>query len=263
MIPWYGYTLIGSHYIPCDSIRNHCPVTDSEINEFLDIINTAAGLAIRRDNVLWAYSGYVSVSTSRSGRIKRTQKQQIFDHRKRDGIDGIISVFGMKYTEARYKAEKVVDMVFKKLGKKPPPCRTTITPVYGGDMTDIEPLAAEKQNELSSRLTRAEIRYLISHYGTRFPDILDYLPETAPNSLSSLDIAEVRHSADSEMAIKLQDVMLRRTLRPLISENRFACDEYSRVMAHALNWDERRRMHEVIEIKTLLNQRSNHDADTP
>ncbi len=38
----------------------------------------------------------------------------------------------MKFTEARYVAERTVDLVFSKLGKSTPKAITAVTPVYGG-----------------------------------------------------------------------------------------------------------------------------------
>lgn len=262
IIPWHCYSLIGSHYIPCKQINDDCSVTESEINQFLTIINKASGIGLKRENVLWAYSGYVSIATNKSGRINRTQKKQIFDHRKTDHIDGMISVFGMKYTEARYKAQKVVDLVFKKLGRTSPPCLTAVTPVHGGDMTDMDSYIAEKRIYLSSRLSSEEIHYLISNYGTRYPEILRYFPTGRQNSpLEPMDIAEIYHSADQEMAVKLQDVMFRRTLRPFVSENRFCYRAYGDSMARTLGWDDHRQQCEIQGLKDLLGRRSNHETD--
>lgn len=271
IIPWHNYSLIGSHYIPCEKINDNSHVTESEINRFLAIINRASGLALKRENVLWAYSGYVSIKTNKSGKIKRTQKKQIFDHQKTDHIDGMISVFGMKYTEARYKAQKVVDLVFKKLGRKSPPCRTAVTPVHGGEMTDMDSYVAEKVNAPDSRLNSDDIRYLISNYGTCYSEILRYLPAGRQNStsdsplsspLSPIDIAEIRHSVDREMAVNLQDVMFRRTLRPFLSQNRFCYNAYGSTMAHALSWDDHRHQFEIQELKDILCARSNRETDS-
>jgi glycerol-3-phosphate dehydrogenase len=41
-----------------------------------------------------------------------------------DGIRHLLSVEPVKYTTARSVAQRVVDLVFHDLGKRPPPCRT-------------------------------------------------------------------------------------------------------------------------------------------
>jgi glycerol-3-phosphate dehydrogenase len=53
----------------------------------------------------------------------------LHDHEVEDGRAGLLSVQGVKYTTARALAEKAVDLVFRRLGRPSPPCRTAVTPL--------------------------------------------------------------------------------------------------------------------------------------
>ena len=126
----------------------------------------------------------------------------------------------------------------------------------------MDSYVAEKKAALSSRLSKEEIRYLISNYGTRYSEILRYLPADQQNSsITPMDIAEIHHSVDQEMAVTLQDVMFRRTLRPFLSQSRFCYNAYGDSMAQALSWDDHRHQSELQELKNILRTRSNGETD--
>ena len=57
--------------------------------------------------------------------------QQVRDHAG-DGVEGLFSVVGAKYTTARAVAERVVDRVLSTLPGRAGPCRTASTPLPGG-----------------------------------------------------------------------------------------------------------------------------------
>ncbi len=58
-----------------------------------------------------------------NGRIALQGHEQVRDHAGQ-GLDGIVSVAGVKYTTARAVAEQVTDTVVAKLQRSTPPCRT-------------------------------------------------------------------------------------------------------------------------------------------
>jgi glycerol-3-phosphate dehydrogenase len=51
----------------------------------------------------------------------------VVDHEKEDGLAGLVSILGAKYTTARAVAEKAIDAVFGRLGRPSPGCRTATT----------------------------------------------------------------------------------------------------------------------------------------
>jgi glycerol-3-phosphate dehydrogenase len=53
----------------------------------------------------------------------------ILNHGRSDGVAHLFSVEGVKYTTARRVAERVVDQIFRDLGRASPPCRTAEVPL--------------------------------------------------------------------------------------------------------------------------------------
>jgi glycerol-3-phosphate dehydrogenase len=54
-------------------------------------------------------------------------RSRVVDHEEEDGIPGLVSMRGVKLTTARAEAEKTVDLVFRRLGRPAPRCRTATT----------------------------------------------------------------------------------------------------------------------------------------
>jgi glycerol-3-phosphate dehydrogenase len=69
---------------------------------------------------------YKDQDTTSDRDISRTYK--LLDHRERDGVDGIMSIVGGKWTTYRLMAEEAVDEIAKRLGVNKP-CRTAEEPL--------------------------------------------------------------------------------------------------------------------------------------
>ena len=64
-----------------------------------------------------------------------------------DGVEGLFSVVGAKYTTARAVAERVVDRVLSKLPGRAGPCRTASMPLPGGHVRDVMLTIADARRE--------------------------------------------------------------------------------------------------------------------
>jgi glycerol-3-phosphate dehydrogenase len=62
-----------------------------------------------------------------------TRKLALLDHSEREGIHGLLTITGGKWTTFRLMAEATVDKVCEKLGTERP-CETATTPVAGADL---------------------------------------------------------------------------------------------------------------------------------
>jgi len=135
--PWRDRSLVGTRYIPFNGDPDDFQVSEQEARNLLDNFNRAlpsAGLQVK--DVSFVHGGLVPTSDTglKEGRARHFQ---ILDHR-RDGLKGIISVVGVKYTTARDVAEKVVNLVFKMQGLKPTASSSAATPLYGGEIPRFE-----------------------------------------------------------------------------------------------------------------------------
>lgn len=216
--PWRGCSLIGTAYSVYDGDPDHCTVTERNVHDFLNQINNAYPAArLTIGDVSFVHGGLLPSSgiCRRTGEIQLSQHYRIRDHRK-EGIDGLISVVGVKYTTARHVAEKVVDCVFESWGQKAPHSLSRVTPVWGGEIERFERFLEDKVKTQRCGLTAQTIQRLIYNYGSSYEDVLRYLDKPANGDRAYTDDlavlrAEALHGIHEEMAQKLSDVVFRRT----------------------------------------------------
>lgn len=119
VVPWNGRSMVGTDYGPTG--------TDvaAAAAHFLEEARQAFPWAdLRADEVALVHHGLVPGT---EGRL--ATRQLLLDHEKTDGVGGVVSVQGVKYTTARAVAEQAVDVVVRRLGRSVGPCRTALTPL--------------------------------------------------------------------------------------------------------------------------------------
>ncbi len=190
-----------------------------------------------------------------TGQVRLRRNYGIYDHRIDEGIDGLISVVGVKYTTHRDVGRKTIDLVFKKLGKKPPRCVTEERPIYGGEIERFGDYLSMAIQE--SGLNRKVTHHLVHNYGSKYRDILKY-GDTDPSLLETVDgseeviKAEILNGLQNEMALKLSDVVLRRTdLGTAGNPGQRTLRSVAQIMADELGWNKARMQQEVEETMAL------------
>src|SRR5204863_50725 len=92
----------------------------------------------RASDVRLIHRGLLPMVSGEGTHVQLQKESRVVDHGQH-GLPGLISVFGVRYTTARATAEAAVDAVFRALGHQAPPaCRTAVTALYGGGMTNVE-----------------------------------------------------------------------------------------------------------------------------
>ncbi len=130
--PWQGRSLIGTAHLPYEGDVEAFRVTAEEIHTFLDEINQAYPAAgLTPEDVGYVYGGLLPANGQGPGEVQLTKRPRLYDHRHEDGLDGVISVVGVKFTEARYVASQAGELVCRQLGQRPRPSRTAVTPLDG------------------------------------------------------------------------------------------------------------------------------------
>lgn len=214
--PWQGRALIGTSESdrPCEP--GEARVTEVELSAFLaDIGQAFPGLRITADEVTLVHRGIVPATARSDGRVALSGRPAITDHAA-DGVEGLLSMVGVKYTTARAVAARAIDGVAEKLERGSAACRTATTPLPGGDMDDPDALCSELVKRAGGRVSEASACHLGTSYGTRARGILDEalrhagLVEPVAPSRPVLR-AEILHAVRAEMACTLADVVIRRT----------------------------------------------------
>lgn len=216
--PWRGHSIIGTLQAASCEAAGDVNITEQDVQGFLDEVNQAYPAArLQRDDVTFVHGGHLPLThiDARTGDVQLAKHERIEDHRQ-DGIDGLISVTGVKYTTARRVAERVVDGVFAMRGQTPARPRSARTPLYGGQIEQFDRYVRMETAKRAQQLGGQDIRRLIMNYGTAYANVLKYLgtcPVAAPSvpSEDAVMRAEVRYAVREEMAQCLSDVIFRRT----------------------------------------------------
>ena len=258
--PWREYSLIGTTHVHYDGEPGQFKIKESDIQTFLDEVNAAYPPAdLRREDVAFFYGGMLPADEDQKAGedVRLLKNYQIIDHAKDSGIEGLISVVGVKFTTARDVAVKTVDCAIEKLGKSPVKSLTCTTLIFGGDIGNFENFIDAEKSKAPHGLSENSIEHLVLNYGSEYPEILKYGEENQefirPISPDSEILqAEVIYAVREEMAIKLADVVRRRTELgtagcPEDAVLRVCAD----LVGHELGWDEQKRQAEIEETKQI------------
>jgi glycerol-3-phosphate dehydrogenase len=120
LVPWQGRTIVGTSYEPAEE-------APSDPLAFLDeAVRAFPWAGIGRGDVAVVHEGLVP---GRGGAAGLSTRPRLHDHEVEDGLPGLVSLQGVKYTTARLVAEQAVDLVVRRLSREAPPCRTARTPL--------------------------------------------------------------------------------------------------------------------------------------
>ena len=138
--PWKGCQAIGTTHFSYSGNPDDLLVKENEVQQFIDEINQVyEGLNLSLDDVSYCYKGLTPAADDKDNG-SRAHEGRILDHQK-DGLDGFISMVGVKYTTARLEAEKTVNLLANKLQIKAKcQTRTKSLPGLNEKSTDLEDL---------------------------------------------------------------------------------------------------------------------------
>lgn len=257
MVPWREFTIVGTSHDPFRGQAGERVVTPELVERFLEEVGQAfPGAKLGLSDLSMVHRGLLPavVDGSDATHVALRKTSVVQDHRA-DGLQGLVSVLGVRYTTARDTAQTAVDTVFRLLDKTPPACRTAETPLVGGDIEDTDRFIQQAVETAVPGVTERTATRLARSYGTTYPALLQRL-EGAPSDATelgtecSVTAGEIRHAVREEMAVRLSDAVLRRTEagsggHPGDDALLAAAD----VMAEELGWSRERVNEEIAEVK--------------
>jgi glycerol-3-phosphate dehydrogenase len=201
VVPWRGHTLIGTgHYLYQADPADYEPRPEDSAR-FLNEVNDALpGRSLDWDDVELVQSGLLPVTPgSTPARIRLLREHRIIHHSKH-GAPEAITVVSVKYTTGRLIAERVLDLVVRRLGIEAGPCVTASTLLrrYG---TSVDAYVLE---------------HLVRYYGTGYERILAYrdaVPDWDARPVPGIPVIKAQwlHGIREEMALRADDLVHRRT----------------------------------------------------
>jgi len=251
LVPWHGVALVGTSQSRDVRTPDRARTNAEEVGEFLRQANAAfPALAVGPQDVTLVHHGLVPAVVGRDGVPMLKPRADILDHAA-DGVQGVVTMVGVKYTTARGVASRAVNRVCRKLGRPRPRCTTESEPLPGAGIADIEALAIESMRKGRLDLDPDVVANLTRLYGSRCPGVLAIAaerPDLAERLAPACPVlkAEIAHAVREEMAQTLGDVVLRRTAlghaRHPGTQVVAACAE---VLADELGWSEARVTREI------------------
>jgi len=260
IVPWRRYSLIGTTHLPFAGDAGNFKITEEDIHIFMKEVNEAyPPAALKRRDISFFYGGLLPMEPSNGyhGDVRLVKHYTLCDHQKKDGIEGLVSVVGVKYTTARDVAEKTIDLVFKKLGKQSARCRTHETPVHGGEIHRFHEFVAQETNRHAHGLQPEIIKHLVYNYGSAYHEVLKFTDtEAGPvepiTPASDILKSEILYGIREEMAQKLADVIRRRTeLGSAGYPDEAAVKSCAAIMAKECGWNTAKMQQEIREVKAI------------
>ena len=262
LVPWRGRALLGTWEADRATTDDDLSVRSAEVQSFIHDLNHAfPALDLTVADITLVHRGVVPGIATSDGRVKLDGRERIFDHAA-DGLEGILSVSGTKYTTARVTAQRIVDRLLVKLRRPATPCRTAATTLPGGSVRDVSLAIADVRREHDSDLPSDTIPHLVEAYGSRYRDVLQ-IAANRPQWRSRVSDdgpvvgAELIWGARKEMATTLADAMIRRTpLGALGYPGDAAVERAAALVGEELSWSGERRRQEMDDVKQFYAQSS-------
>jgi glycerol-3-phosphate dehydrogenase len=242
VVPWGAHSIVGT----TDTDYSGDPADAAATAEDVRYLQEAACRAFPHaqfDRIHYTWAGVRALVREEGvSESEVSRKHKLYDHERRDGVAGVVSVVGGKITAYRSIAEEATDHVMRALGQRAR-ATTAEVPLPGARQGLLIPVQTPVPPE-----TRA---HLATIYGSRAGDVLA-LVTADPSLLRPLCAhhdgiaAELVHVVTNEWAHTLGDVLLRRTMLGLEPcQGLDAIDEIAARAGALLGWDEARQRDEV------------------
>jgi glycerol-3-phosphate dehydrogenase len=120
LVPWEGRTMVGTSYEPASDAPS------DPLDFFAEVQRAFPWAGLERGDIALVHEGLVPAEGESS---RPSTRSRLIDHETEDGLPGLLSLQGAKYTTARAEAERAVDLLVRKLGRPAQRCRTAAAPL--------------------------------------------------------------------------------------------------------------------------------------
>jgi glycerol-3-phosphate dehydrogenase len=242
VMPWIGFTLVGT---TDTDYEQDMDAVKAEVDD-VEYLRTEVQKAFPRtqwNRIFYTIAGVRSLLRIEGLKESSvTRRHIIYDHEKKEGLKGLISVIGGKLTAYRGISQDVIDAVCDKLGSGAL-CTTAKEILPGADLTELERAKTQAKSIAKEHgITEEMLNHLVSLYGSRYKEVLGYVKKdkrlrericrTNPDIM-----AEVVHAVEKESALTLSDFMIRRSLIAWRRcEGLDCCMKVAKTMGKLLRW---------------------------
>ncbi len=268
LVPWRDYTLVGVWHVVWKQHPETVTVEEQEVQTFIDEINEAyPALQLTTADVCMWNAGLVPFGDNEEGdeNLSYGKRSLFIDHKASDGIDGLVTLIGIRYTTARGDSARAVDLICRKLGHQAR-AQTETTPLQGGDIADFDALVQQLHQQQTLGLPYDCVEALAHNHGANATGILALAQQDAALAErlggSRVLKAEVINAVQNEMALTLADVVFRRTdLATGGNPGKAALQQCIDLMTPLLGWDEAEQQAQMQAVLARFPQWNQQESD--
>ena len=220
-VPWNNYVVVGTTDTPMEETLEEPKALDEEIQFILDNAGTYMTKKPKRSDVKSVFAGLRPLAASEEN--KESTKEVSRHHKITVSTSGLVSVLGGKWTTYRKIAEDTINTVQMVGGFSERNCTTKNLPIFG----------FEANSDWNDSL---------HFYGSEASKIRDLDPNGNQSLSEKIHITknQIHWAVKEEMALRLEDVLARRTRGLFLDANETAkiAPEVAEIMAQILNQDQ-------------------------
>jgi glycerol-3-phosphate dehydrogenase len=254
--PWRDTTLFGVWHRHFPEHPDSARVEREEIDCWIAELNAVyPDLRLDQSEVTFANCGLVPFGeTATETELSFGKESRLVDHRLLNGVSGLVSLIGIRFTTARADAARALDLLLTQLPTRTPPAPTDRLPLPGGDIEDFESFQLRVQRAEPAIDTHV-LTSLLRNHGAEYWRVLD-AAEGERGALvrgTTTLCAELWHAVGREMAMHLEDVVMRRTdLAAGFHPGRAVLEACAALMSERLGWSTQRTADEIAATERTL-----------
>jgi len=259
VLPWGELSYVGTTDTDADASPDAVRVTSSDVTYLLRSANAAFPDAhLAATDVVSVWAGLRPLlrqdKTAAPSQVSR-------EHRLVESAQGLITIAGGKLTTYRVMARDVADRVAARLHQldgrpvapRPP---TDRLPLPGGEAAELDVLV---EGARARGVSEAAARHLVASYGSEAPAVLNLVDRD--RTLGDAMVpgrpeiwAEVAHAVEREMALRVQDVLVRRLhlFYEQADQATTVVTPIARRLKKLLGWDDVREAEELVDYFRLV-----------
>ncbi len=260
ILPYLGKVMVGTTDIRIDN-PDEAVCTEDEIDYMLTLIRKVfPSLKVDRSHIVFNFCGVRPLpaqDANTTGQISRDHSIRVVEPGNGTNYP-IYSLVGGKWTSFRAFSEQTADKTLDTLGH-PRKLSTVDEPIGGGHdypATDAQRAAWVADVAQETGLSAERIETLLERYGTRARAMAQFMADgddTPLQSLPAYSQRELIYLAYEEKVLRLDDLLLRRTLIAMLGEAQSpVIAETAAIVGAVLGWDAARIQSEIERTQALF-----------
>jgi glycerol-3-phosphate dehydrogenase len=228
----------------------------AELRQFLDEVNACyPALELRESEVRRVDFGLVPFgdSSRQQGGLSFGKQSRLIDHRDH-GVAGLLSLINVRYTVARRDAFDALNLGELQLGVRGSRDDSERRPLQGGGLDDFLGAVRAYAGKCQAWVSPSALEGLVRNYGNNTAGVLS-LAQREPRlrrcfAGSHVTHAEAVYAVREEMALRMSDVVFRRTeLGTAGHPGAAALSELQALLKGELGWSEQRAAEELFLVE--------------